>query len=144
MSEPSSFVADTRLTERLNTFLDWLEQSARSAESFTLEQAPLLAREYVAWQFWSSLISLLLCLLIIILGTIFATLLIRRGLDIVNGKKRGDEFACFFPAAFIILVCALLGGLGSYLNGATALKTHVAPRVIILDYVKSITAPRFR
>jgi hypothetical protein len=104
--------------------LDWLKTTAERSSEFVEREAPLLANEVVAWHFWSSvfLASAILFFSFALLG--FATWLWRMG-----GK---DPREC----SMIVFLVGLLIWIPAIINGYEAVKASVAPRVVILEYVK--------
>ncbi len=49
-------VGDINVAEKLNSILSWVEETAKTAEAFAIEQTPLYIQELLAWNFWYSLI----------------------------------------------------------------------------------------
>lgn len=120
------------LQQRLITLLDYVGDKAKAAEGFAIEQAPLVAREIVAWQFWS---SIFLIFLFVMLGAVAWSI------AVYCWRTRNDWFdpdfaamvACFAAVAGIALPLA-----GGGTNGYIAVKATVAPRLVIIDYIKTI------
>lgn len=53
---------NTATQQRLDELVGWLADTAKSTETFVLEQAPDVARQMVAWGFWSACTYLILWL----------------------------------------------------------------------------------
>lgn len=120
------------LQNKLNSILNWVEETAKQAEGFVVEQTPLYIQELLAWNFWYSLIWFILGIIYLFIGVFSLVKLVK------NGKKILD--AVDFPPEIIWLVPTLLGlscGLITSFNNFEWLQITVAPRVWLVEYVAS-------
>lgn len=147
---------DQQTTDRLNDALDFLMRSMQETKDFTMEQAPLVAKEIVAWEFWKSSIAAVACLV----AAVFALLVMRRVAVMVDShyasvaerarervKAAGrypswrDESNSKYDGEckqlhWIGVGVAIILCIPVFINTANAVKAAVAPRLVVLDYVK--------
>lgn len=124
-----------QLDARLASLLDWLETTGRSAESFVYEQAPLIAREIVAWTLWSNLVYSLLG----ILALVCAGVLVRIGVRMWRTEKDQNVLGMKLTGlSFPAFVLVLVGAAACACHIAPTIKAVVAPRLVILDYVRGL------
>lgn len=122
--------------ERINRLLDWLESSLKGAQDFTLEQAPLVAREIVAWVFWGNLISLIIFAIFGVILIAASCLLLRpvykawRDVDNAGIAVGGGLLLVFMPIASLICFIAAASSV------SPMVKSCVAPRLVIIDYIR--------
>ncbi len=120
----------TDLQSKLSSILDWVEQTAKSAEQFAVEQTPLYIQELLAWNFWSSLFFF-------IIGAAFWVLALSR----VKFVSSYDYVKDPLPAVAIMSIITLIVGplVGSVVIGSNLewLQIWVAPRVWLVEYVAS-------
>jgi len=118
--------------EKLNVLLDWVGETTKSAQGFMLEQAPLVAQEIVAWEFWSSVLA----------ATMFAVgaAMFSKGIQMLWRKDEqgrwavSDDVARAMPTAFGAM--AIVGFVvGVAFHTAWAVKAQVAPRLVIIEYI---------
>lgn len=122
--------------------LDWLKTTAERSSEFVEREWPLLANEIVAWHFWSSVTAACLFAAISLSMAAIGCVLLRYWLvrppidrdssiaqDTVT-EGIGVGFCSLFVAA------ALIGFMGVSPNAYAAVKASVAPRVVVLEYVK--------
>lgn len=118
--------------ERLNDLMDWVGSTAKATEGFVIEQAPLVAQEIVAWEFWGCIGHASLFLAFAIAGTLTIRLLWRKDKD--GNLLVDDEAARFVPSILGGIACvAFVVAAADY--GIHAIKAKVAPRIVIIDYV---------
>lgn len=124
---------DDRLKESLVEVIDWLKVGAEQSKDFVIEQAPMVAQEYVAWTFWEAVIGLAVCLLLAPLACLAFAITIR--------WMRDDEFGdpSGFVGAIITGMLAIGVFIGAYANATTAIKATVAPRVVIIEKIATLT-----
>lgn len=124
------------LQQRLTMYLDAIEASASKAGDFVVEQTPLLAQEYLAWEFWS---SVMLCaasaLVLVVLCAVF--------LRVWWAVKAEKDFDFNDHPEMMFLVIPLLFvalGVGCVAhNGANAVKVKVAPRVVLMEKIAELS-----
>lgn len=136
------------MSKQISSILTWLEESARSAQGFAIEQAPLVAQEIVKWELVSSIISMSI---IIVIGV---SLFMVGIWAVKKGKKQQEELRELHKqqhsfrtreetSPFLIfgLVAKILSSLvliiGISVNASSIVKTQTAPRLVIIDYVKN-------
>lgn len=124
-------VMDQEVKQRLLSLVDYLGAAAKDAATFTTEQAPLVARDIVAWELWS---NASIAAMLIVLAT--ALVVVARVCWANEKKERNSEggwaFLCFIAlATSFTLACFAFFGYTT-----DAIKAVVAPRVVILEYVQ--------
>jgi hypothetical protein len=111
--------------------MDYIGSVAKDADAFARAQLPDVAREIVAWELWSGVFLLVPAVVAVWLATFFY----RKGMAVVKKNSRdADPFAWFLIAT--ILAC--VGAAGTVTSGTSVVKATVAPRLVILDYVKGV------
>lgn len=124
-------VGDINVAEKLNSILSWVEETAKTAEAFAIEQTPLYIQELLAWNFWMSLIFW--CVFFVI-PLAFALFLIVLG---VKEVKKEDGEADFFGPCFAISVFSIIISIVGFCSNLEWLQITVAPRVFLMEYVSS-------
>ena len=128
--------------ERLSKLLDGIESSVRTSSDFVAEQAPMVVQELIAWKFWSA----------VVIAGVFAVLAIIALTIAVKARRYAlaykptytcDERGGLMHAFAVVMALAFLGACG----GATywscqALKTSVAPRLVVLEEIGNIVRAR--
>lgn len=116
--------------------LEWLKQTAARSAEFVEREAPLVANEIVAWHFWSSICG---CLFFALLTAFFVAVSYRTWepakREINSHGNPAPVLACIV-ASLAAPVCFFVG---VSLNATEAIKAKVAPRVVIIQYVKGAT-----
>lgn len=123
---------DPKVNEQLAELLAFVKKGAEATTDFAVEQAPLVAREIVAWTFWEALAGCFFGVLCAA-AALWCGKLARRW---ANCRDVGEEI--MFPvvgaaAAGIVSVVVLT------VNAPNAIKAAVAPRLVIIDYIGKIT-----
>lgn len=117
--------------------INWLKDAAESAGEFVQREAPLVANEIVAWHFWSSVGGIAFCSLAASLAWGVAGWFFLRwkafGYELRDGQK-GEGCGILFFALTLTGFAIFLPGLG--FNGYEAIKAKVAPRVVIIEYIR--------
>ena len=99
---------------------------------FTMEQAPFVVKEFVAWQIARSVVWICICVAIAILFLWVAKKLINHATDTQNDNED-------FIAGWIIRICCILMIIISFgVNGMRITKVVVAPRVFLIEYVVDV------
>jgi hypothetical protein len=112
----------------LNEVLDWLLQTAKSAEAFVVDQSPEVARQIIALGYWKSLMGIGLGLLMVLVGII---LLILWWIRYVNRESEYDDGPLGWLMAGIITT--LSGIVGTAINLDDYIAVRVAPKVYLID-----------
>ncbi len=140
------------MSKQISSILSWLEESARSAQGFAIEQAPLVAQEIIKWELVSSIISLSIITLVCIFLFIFSFWSIKKGkklqeLKVEILKAKGVFFAReeVNPYTIFGIVAGILSAIiliiGVSIETSDIVKAQTAPRLVIIDYVKSFNTP---
>lgn len=117
------------INQRIVSYLDAIESTASTAGEFVAEQTPLVAQEYLAWYFYSSLMASAFCL-VVMLVTAYAIkkvyrLLVPKGGDL---SQHPEVTLLLFPAILLVLSCFF-----AVYNASYAVKVCVAPRIVLLE-----------
>lgn len=119
-----------KLQNQLSSLLEWAERATTTGVNFVVEQTPLYVTELLNYNFWVS---------VIIFGCfsfLFITCLVCLASHVIykNKKKNWtDEDALLIaPLSFVIFL--FIWGMAA---NAEWLKIWLAPRVYIIDYLRS-------
>lgn len=114
--------------------INWLKDAAKSAGEFVQREAPLVANEIVAWHYWSHVFLAGLFVAGSIAALCYSGWLWREAL---NKERTNDwrEAATFLSIVAIVASAALLFA-GAGANVYQAIKAKVAPRVVIIKYIR--------
>lgn len=138
MSLPeTSAVPGVNLEARLASLLDFVGESAKDATSFAVEQAPLVAREIVSWHIAAHSIGALIALGVVVGLAFLAWQIVRHAKQKSPVEREGMRF---FAAFLLVLATAAL--IFALVNAGLAIKGVVAPRLVIIDEIRSIGGRR--
>ena len=126
-------VANSNAAEKLSSILNWVEETAKTAEAFAVEQTPLYIQELLAWNFWYSLILFFIGFLSIAIQSF----LIKKMIKWHREGDREDQEFCIIFGIITSIVGFLVLPLAFFLNNLDWLKITVAPRVWLVEYVSS-------
>lgn len=122
--------------KNINQALDWLQKTGGAIQDFAVEQAPLYCREVIAWQLAASIAVMIFGLISLFTALAF----FRKGVAVQKnneGKSYShteDPFGWFFFASLFAALAVSLVFMGSI----TALKAHVAPRVVVVEHLQRL------
>lgn len=143
---------------RLVGLMDYLTETAKIVDSTAKEQLPLFIRDIIAWEFYSNLAWLVLGLVGLIVGL---TLVIRFLYRVGSIYKKLPEYSgdydyrrvaetlrdYFVPPTIITAVAGAILTIPSLIctmsHIESTIKPAVAPRIVILDYVKQAVGPSY-
>lgn len=109
--------------KNINEAIDWLQQTGGSIQDFAMEQAPIYCKELIRYELWTGAIWLTLALLMLIVGVVLTW----RGL---KDDEEGTICSGFALGIISLLVLVLCSG--------DFVKAIVAPRVVIVEHLKSL------
>lgn len=118
------------LQSKLSSILDWVEQTAKSAEQFAIEQTPLYIQELLAWNFW-------ITLPLFILGVITWTIALSRIKFVcLYDYDKDPQSALAIVSVLSVIICPVVGSIliGTNLDW---IQIWIAPRVWLVEYVAS-------
>lgn len=120
------------LQDRLIEYLGSLDGAVRQAGGFVAEQAPLVAQEWLAWQFWCCVAGVVVFWLGAIACAVFARLCYTKFKTDRHGST--DWFAGVVALSFLtVFLCGF-----SLISAGGAVKTKIAPRVVILEKIAEL------
>lgn len=137
---------DPKVNEQLAELLAFVKKGAEATTDFAVEQAPLVAREIVAWTFWQAVV--MMAFGVVMLAAAAVCVKIARKVH-TNEASYYEDFGRRYMndgAVFLIIaLCAAaivttVGGaiqIGTYTPDA--IKAVAAPRLVIIDYIGKIT-----
>jgi hypothetical protein len=119
------------IQQRISSYLDAIETYAQGAGEFATEQAQIVAQEYLSWMFWSSLLTIAACALVITVCTCIMYTVVR---SIVRTKDSWEDHAeaLFLVLPIMFIFFSAISAVGSI---QVAVKSKVAPRVVLLEKV---------
>jgi hypothetical protein len=123
--------ADTQT--RLNALLDYIGTTAKDADGFVREQAPLVAQEIVAWEFWMGLTQAVVggISLVVVFGLVLRAI---RNLHKHGSSISPEQCLPHFFVAFVLLMVALPLAL---CGTPRVIKSTISPRLVVIDYIKA-------
>lgn len=133
---PVNVSVSPELQQRFSSYLDSLETTVTNSKDFVLDQAPDIAQQYVAWEFWNSLTSIGLGSIPLIISILIAICFY---FYIKNKTKLSDDeqgFGVFI--GFISIVSLIIFSITSATCLPTVVKTKIAPKVIIMEKVSDL------
>jgi hypothetical protein len=131
---------EKELADKLTGYLEVVESGVNKGTAFVSEQVPLYVQEFLAWELWSSII--LSVLFLIGSGLAFRGMKACAAEADKEGKASRDNGAEIFGTIVCFIGMCVLFGFSGW-QACHAVKVGVAPRVVIVDYLrKEITACR--
>lgn len=124
---------------QLEQLLKFLTDTLQQGKDFTVDQAPQFVRELLAWQFYQAAIFTGLGVVIMLAGWIIAALIIRR----VNKAKAEKRYSEIDGVQWLVgIVGTLAGVIILVVNIQAMIQVRVAPRVVIVEMVRSLISER--
>lgn len=126
---------DTTTQDRLNALLDYVGTTVKDGDALLREQAPLVVKEIVAWEFWSSIATIGMTTAILALAIALLFFCMKKAVSDTKSDIDWSE-----PAAALLITAAILGVVWLVVvptNAMSAVKASTAPRLVVLDYLKS-------
>jgi ABC-type xylose transport system permease subunit len=117
--------------------LQWLKTTAEKSSDFVQEQAPLLAREIVAWHFWSSIFLVVVFAFLWLASLALAFWIFRQRNKSHNWQSDVEPF-CGIAAAIVLMSTLFFFLMGCCHNGYNAVKASCAPRLIVLEKIGTL------
>ena len=112
-----------KILENINYFLEYIKQGT----DFIKDQAPLYIQELVTYHcvLYTSLV------IFGVIGVIIALILLKKGSKYTSYQDIDKQMSYFIPSMIIGVISLFFIGL----NFSLMLKTWLAPRVFIMDYL---------
>ena len=114
--------------EKITSYLDGLESRLGKAEELVISEVPQFVSELLAYHWWWNLIVIAACL-------VLAVCAIPLVLAIIRDIKKGTEDGIGGGILLMLIVLPLAVSIASCT--ATLLKISTAPRVYVVDYLRS-------
>jgi len=133
-----------QLQDRLLSYLDTLEQTVQTTTDFTAEQTPLLAQEYINYltAYYTFCLALSVFSILASVGTAICILRFVKSLyGHPNPLPNPSDHWTQVPEMLFLTIpaCTLLMSFtATYINTSSLLKLTIAPRVVLLEYIKSL------
>lgn len=124
--------------ETQKQLLSWAKTAAEKGGGWLEQELPQFAAEIVAWHFWSNmfLLGIWLAIAAVPLGLAITILVVSRKWSWLSGGDPGDRLAATGVAAALLIAATLISSTSAGSYGYEAVKASVAPRVVILEYVR--------
>jgi len=120
--------------EKITSYLDGLESRLGKAEELVISEVPQFVSELLAYHWLTNLIWFCLGLLGLLAIVATSYQLLKNCKNVTPGVDQG-EFALFIIGLSLILAAGCIGFLT--LSITTMVKISVAPRVYVVDYLRS-------
>lgn len=119
------------LKNQLSTFLAKALDVAEKGIEATGEQIPMILQEIVQWKLYSNLIGF-------ILGIVIAFVFIKTCRNLIANLDKGVEDPFILIPRIVVLVITIVPIFPLLLCVLDAVKALVAPRLVILEYLKGL------
>lgn len=119
---------------KLSALLDYIGSTAKDADGFVREQAPLVAQEIVAWKLGYGLFIVGFGTALLVFGVFMIRAVVREAKRPFADQREFVFVGAGIAGMFGVLIGSINFGCGAY----DVLRATVAPRLVILDYVKSV------
>lgn len=130
MNAESSNLSEN-ISSKLNGLVNWLDTAAKTTGDFVSEQTPLYVSEYLAYNFWVSLIWFCIAAAFLIL------FLFVIGWAIYRAKKDGHLTDWHIGIPVVFALASFVPIIGMIENSDWS-KIKLAPRVYIVENIKNI------
>lgn len=122
------------LKQKLLTYLQYLENTVGKTNDFVAEQTPLLVQEYVRYSAVYHGTLVVIGIGILLIALVCAGVMIREFKRYGEDSRPGVIAPCAISGIVSLFIgCILIGH-----NIDCAIKSLVAPRVLILEYVRDM------
>lgn len=119
------------IESKLTGYMDKAEGVAIDAYELLIEQSPLIAEEVVRWHFYNGVVSGIVALVFAMAGVVISYCVYK----CIKQATEEEEFA--IPvAALTACIIVVLPAMLSFDFFRDAVKAKVAPRIVIIDYIK--------
>lgn len=118
--------------EILMSYMGKAEGALQNISDFASDQIPLVIQEYLSWQFYGSVINAIVFLTILSLALYLLNMLVNWTLK----QTASDDIGPGVFGSFILLLFSLFMIAGFIYHSKEAVKVSVAPRVVIVDWLK--------
>jgi len=120
-----------KLEENAIELLDFVKKSTE----FVVDQAPIYIQELLSYHFFENILSLILYLFIRSISSVISIISLRWG---SRNKWKQEEHIVVPAIATIVFIAALIiGGVGAVERVKECYKAKYAPRVLIIEKLKS-------
>lgn len=123
--------------DRLVQYLDVLEQAVKTTTDFATEQTPLVVQELILWTRVEATLSTIFLVIVFGAFALCGRALWKAGLKDAKGAVSDMQPEFVIPMVFAIIV-ALIGTIPTAQCALHCAKTWCAPRLIVLEEVKSL------
>ena len=118
--------------QEIAALIEWVRMAAEKGQSFVETEAPLVASEILAWNFWCGMMMMSVPI-IASLVVIFCSV---RLYDACCKNEEIGRPPEYLFTVLVSLIC-LIATLPAFAGATTVIKTVAAPRLVIIDYIKS-------
>jgi len=115
-------------------FLHGVETRVDRAENFVVEQAPLYVQEVLDWEFYGSILMLVVLLSLVLLWFAITSFLYYKAETMVGEDKNTPQNTLFTASIVVIVIAALCMASNIY----DLVKSVVAPRVVVIQKLKNV------
>lgn len=112
--------------------VEWAKTAAEKGGAWLEQELPQFAAEIVAWHFWSSMFLIAFFVTLGLVVMAIAAVGLRWSLKHESSNDPTVGCAC----CIALLVAPIVTSVSVGINGYEAVKAAVAPRVVILEYVR--------
>lgn len=130
---------DIDIQSRISSILNWVEDTAKSVGTFTVEQTPIYITELLAWNFIVSMLYFIISSLSLGVGIY----LLRKSIlgEFWASEWRGYSSYPKHPkmiANFVVSLVCLLPGLIGSMSNLDWIQIWVAPRVWLVEHISNL------
>lgn len=125
------------MNNKLIEYLDSLGGVAKAAASFAGDNLPMVIQEFLAWEFYSNIFIVILCILAGILGLCLGQAGLVNHNELVQQDKTTEDPSVVIPIVFGGMLLGVAVGIGS-VSAYQAAKVKIAPRIVVLEKISDM------
>lgn len=122
-------------TAQIEKLLQFLLESLQETKDFTLSEGPKFIQEFLTWTLYNAIFGVVISALFILFGWLIWRMLTKR---IEKLNYRAEKVPWHFLRAVLGIGNIFIGGLILIFNISTVIKVLVAPRLVIIEMIKSL------
>ncbi len=119
------------MNEKLEKLLDMFVTGLQKGAGLMQEELPKLAHEILEYAFYSELVKLILCSIILILT-------ISTAIYLVKFKLKDDRDGYYWGFLVALILPLIISSVNVFTKTDNVIKIKVAPRVYLIDYIRTI------
>jgi len=127
---------DEKLKEKMFEYLSGIEALVKDGSNAAVEQLPLIAKEFIAWEFGSSIFLCAMFSIFMCISFYISRKLLKTACTLQNGDSM--EFPVYVGLV-VTLVIGCITASAATMGAYRAVKVSLAPRIVLIEKVLKIT-----